>query len=217
MPSASRIDALSGSRLFAFSSATVAWAGACRPQGCPALLEEAVRRRRLPHDAARSTSSRIAAAISLFGACGTTRSPAAETSVTSLSASVEADARLRDVVEDEEVGALALELPARAIEAALACLGGEADEDLAGRFARAERREDVGRRLELERPRLGVLRTLRGERRRRAVVGDGRRHDDRRRPRRRGRAPRARGRPRSASRRARRLRAPARRGSPRAA
>ena len=41
MPSASRMDALSGSRFFAFSRATVAWA-ARPPKMAPALLEEIV-------------------------------------------------------------------------------------------------------------------------------------------------------------------------------
>src|SRR6476620_9941823 len=45
--------------------------------------------------------------------------------------SVEPDARLRDVVEDEKVGALAFELRACAVDAALARLRGEADDDLA--------------------------------------------------------------------------------------
>src|SRR5215471_19468815 len=44
---------------------------------------------------------------------------------------VEADVRSRDVVEDEEIGALARELRPRALEPALARLGGEADQQLA--------------------------------------------------------------------------------------
>ncbi len=43
---------------------------------------------------------------------------------------VEADARFGDIVEDEHVGALALELRARPVEPALARLGREADDDL---------------------------------------------------------------------------------------
>src|SRR3954452_10387777 len=77
---------------------------------------------------------------------------------------VEADAGLRDVVEDEQVGALALELRAGSVDAAVARLSREADDDLAVAPRRAERGENVGGGLELERPRLGVLRALRGER-----------------------------------------------------
>src|SRR5436309_8943355 len=70
---------------------------------------------------------------------------------------VEADVPARDVVEDEEVGALARELLPRALEAGLPGLGGEADEDLACAAALAQHREHVRRRLELQRPRRGVL------------------------------------------------------------
>src|SRR3954469_19544774 len=59
---------------------------------------------------------------------------------------VEPDVRAGDVVEDEEVGALACQLVARAIEAGLARLGGEADEELAVAAPFAEGREHVGRR-----------------------------------------------------------------------
>src|SRR2546423_6870951 len=51
---------------------------------------------------------------------------------------VEADVGSRDVVEDEEVGALARELLPRALEAGRARLGGEADEKLAVVAAVAE-------------------------------------------------------------------------------
>src|SRR4051794_28984296 len=52
---------------------------------------------------------------------------------------VEADARLRDVVEDEQVGALAVELGSRPIDARLPRLGGEADDDMAVATACADR------------------------------------------------------------------------------
>src|SRR6476620_8882738 len=56
---------------------------------------------------------------------------------------VEADPGLRDVVEDEEVGAFALELRPRAVEAAFARLRSETDDELAVAAPRAERGEDV--------------------------------------------------------------------------
>src|SRR5438874_9152875 len=91
---------------------------------------------------------------------------------------VETDVGSRDVVEDEEVGALVGQLLPRALEAGWAGFGREADEELAVAGAFAQGREDVGRRLELERPRRRVLGPLRRESLRGAVVGDGRGHDD---------------------------------------
>ena len=111
-----------------------------------------VRQRAQPLWISVSTSSRIAAAISSFGAFATVRSPDAAIRVTSLSERVEADVRARHVVENEEIGALACKLRARALEAGLTGLGGEADEHLAVAAPLAQRREHVGRRLELERP-----------------------------------------------------------------
>src|SRR3954447_13369626 len=90
---------------------------------------------------------------------------------------LEADVGATDVVEDEEVCVLRRELLACALEAALSLVGGEADEHLAGDAALAERREHVGRRLELERPAASVLRALRREGLRGPVVGDGCGHD----------------------------------------
>ena len=91
---------------------------------------------------------------------------------------VEADVPAGDVVENEEVGALACQLLARALEAGLTGLGGEADEELAVAAPFAQGREHVGRRLELERPGGRVLRALRSERLGRPVVGDCGGHDD---------------------------------------
>src|SRR3954451_21230517 len=90
---------------------------------------------------------------------------------------VEADVRARDVVEDEEVGPFARELLAGPLDARLARLGGEADEELAVVAALPERREHVGRGLELERPGGRFLRALRGKGLGRTVVGDGGGHD----------------------------------------
>src|SRR5919197_1633588 len=77
---------------------------------------------------------------------------------------VEADVRARDVVVDDEVDMLPLELRARAREAVGSRFGGEADEHLAVRPSLAERLQDVGCGLELQPPRLCVLRALRAER-----------------------------------------------------
>src|SRR4051794_27969141 len=91
---------------------------------------------------------------------------------------VETDVAARDVVEDDRVDVLARELLPRTFETPVALVGGEADQHLAGAPVRAERLEDVGRGLELERPGRRVLRPLRGQGLRRLVVGDRRRHDD---------------------------------------
>ena len=125
----------------------------------------------------RSTSSRIAAAISSFGAFAIVRSPAAGDERHLVVARVEADVVAAHVVEDEQVGVLVRELLARPLEAALALVGGEADEHLPGSPAPAELGEDVGRRLELDGPGRAVLRALRRERLGRPVVGDGGGHD----------------------------------------
>src|SRR3954453_23357358 len=57
-------------------------------------------------------------------------------------AALEADLRARDVVDDDRVGALALELLAGTLDAVRG-LGGEADHGLALVAPLAERREDV--------------------------------------------------------------------------
>src|SRR5581483_300002 len=77
---------------------------------------------------------------------------------------LEADVGTADVVEDDEVGVLPVALLAGALEAALAVVGGEADEHLPRSPPLAERCEHVVRRLELERPAGAVLRPLRLER-----------------------------------------------------
>ena len=68
----------------------------------------------------RSTSSRIAAAISSFGAFATRRSPRADDEHHLVVGRVEADVRRAHVVEDDEVDVLVGELLARALEARLA-------------------------------------------------------------------------------------------------
>ena len=64
---------------------------------------------------------------------------------------VEADVGARDVVDDDGVEALAGELVAPVVQRPLAVLGGEADQQLAGTPPRRQRRDDVRRRLELQR------------------------------------------------------------------
>ena len=102
MPSASRIDALSGSSRFAFSS------------GDRRLGRHAVAEPRRPswkrsyasliaHASSRSTSSRIAAATRAFGALGTERLAVGADEHDLVLGRVEADVRLGDVVEDDEV------------------------------------------------------------------------------------------------------------------
>src|SRR5215211_1484851 len=83
---------------------------------------------------------------------------------------VEADAGAAHVVQDDHVDALPGELGARPLLAARAVLGGEPDEHLPGPPAGAELGEDVGGRLERERPRPAVLGALAGERLGGAVV-----------------------------------------------
>src|SRR5919197_587940 len=91
---------------------------------------------------------------------------------------VEADVRTRDVVVDDEVDMLPLQLRACAREAVGSRFGSEADEHLAVRPSLAERLQDVGSRLELQPPRLCVLRALRAERLGGAVVRDRGGHQD---------------------------------------
>src|SRR5918997_87433 len=73
---------------------------------------------------------------------------------------VETDVVARDVVEHNEIDALALELLARARETFVATVGRKADEHLAVEAPRRERAQDVSGRLELDVPRLGALRAL---------------------------------------------------------
>src|SRR5262245_28839393 len=73
---------------------------------------------------------------------------------------VEADVLAAHIVEDDQVDLLVAQLLARALEAALAAVGCEADEQLAVRAPRAELAQDVGGRLECDRPRPVVLRAL---------------------------------------------------------
>src|SRR5215218_9918866 len=91
---------------------------------------------------------------------------------------VEADVRTGYVVEDEEVRSLGCELPARALEAALAGVGGEADQHAAVGPRAAERCEHVDGRLELHSPVGRVLGPFVCAGFRRPVVRDGRGHDD---------------------------------------
>ena len=99
-----------------------------------------------------STSSRIAAAISSFGAFATVRSPDGPRSVTSLSQASKPMSGRETSLRTKRSAPLRASFVARAVEADLARLGGEADEKLAVAAALAEHREHVGRRLELERP-----------------------------------------------------------------
>src|SRR5204863_1178665 len=63
---------------------------------------------------------------------------------------LEADVAPRDVVEDDQVDVLANQLLPCSVEAALALIGREPDQHLAGTARRAECLQDVRRRLELE-------------------------------------------------------------------
>ena len=74
--------------------------------------------------------SRIASAIASFEACGTAVSPCRVDQGHRVLLALEADRRVGDVVEDDQVGALALELLAGPLDASLAVLGGEADDRL---------------------------------------------------------------------------------------
>src|SRR5436190_3611880 len=90
---------------------------------------------------------------------------------------VEADVAARDVVEDDEIRLLEDELLSRALEASLAVVGGEADEHLPRDATLAEGGEDVGGRLQLDRPRLAILRPLGSESLGGTVVRHGSDHD----------------------------------------
>ena len=91
--------------------------------------------------------SRIASAIASLEAIGTAVSASASIRVTALSLALEADRRVGDVVEDDQVGALAAELGAGALEPPPPVLGGEADDGLlrpAGRRRAPARMSSVG-------------------------------------------------------------------------
>ena len=104
----------------------------------------------------------------------------AMTSTTSLSGASKPMSGRADVVVDDEVDVLVVEhLLACALETGLARLGPEADEHLPVALrCSPSAREDVGRRLELDRPRLAVLRRACRRRLGRPVVGDGGGHQD---------------------------------------
>src|SRR5205823_3874125 len=75
-------------------------------------------------------------------------------------ARLEADVGAAHVVEYEQVGVLGLQLLPCPLETSRALVGGEADEQPAGAAVAAQRRQHVGRRLQLDRPRAAVLRPL---------------------------------------------------------
>src|SRR4029453_18513700 len=91
---------------------------------------------------------------------------------------IEADVIAAHIVEDDQVDSLVAELLPRALEPALSAIGCEAHEQLAVRAPSAELPQDVGRRLEGDRPRPVVLRALLLLGLGRAVVGDGSGHHD---------------------------------------
>src|SRR5919198_2682196 len=91
---------------------------------------------------------------------------------------VEADVGSPHVVVDDEIGAFAVPLLARALQAALPLVGREAHEHAAVPPPRGELAEDVGRRLEPHLPRRLVLRALAVMGLGRPVVRDGRGHED---------------------------------------
>ena len=124
------------------------------------------------------TASSTARATSAFDARATCVSPAAVMIVTSLSADVEADVRARDVVDDHRVDALARELVAAMVKRAVAVLGREADQRLAGTPRRRQPGEDVRRALQLDAHALvGGLLQLAREAARGPEVGDRRGHE----------------------------------------
>src|SRR5215208_6667547 len=91
---------------------------------------------------------------------------------------VEADVVATHVVVDDEVDVLVGEHPALAGEAGLPRLGAEGDDHLAVRAERRELRDDVGGRLEADRPRLAVLPSLAVDLLVGTVVRDRRSHHD---------------------------------------
>src|SRR5918999_2425281 len=91
---------------------------------------------------------------------------------------VEADPVAPYVVVDDEIDLLVVQHRSLSLEPGPADLGAEAHEHAAVAVALAELPQDVYGRLELEGPRLGVLRALSRQRLRRPVVGNRGRHDD---------------------------------------
>ena len=91
---------------------------------------------------------------------------------------VEADVGSGHIVVDDEIDVLVREHRALPLEPALAALGAEGDDHLAVLAPGGERLDDVLGRLELDRPRLGVLRALRLRGLGGPVVGDGGGHED---------------------------------------
>ncbi len=122
---------------------------ATRAAGSPASLMTARRGRAARAARRRSRGSR--AATSAFVARGHVALAGRGDDRDLVVDGVEADARGRDVVDDDRVEALARELVAAVVERARAVLGGEADERLAGAARGGQRGEHVGGRLELER------------------------------------------------------------------
>jgi hypothetical protein len=92
---------------------------------------------------------------------------------------VEADVVAAHVVVDDEIDVFVGEHAALALEARLALVGAERDDDLAVAPPGGKRRDDVRRRLQVDRPRLLVLRAFVLERLGGPVVGDccGHQHD----------------------------------------
>ena len=126
----------------------------------------------------RSTSSSTAAAIAGFGARGTSRSPAAVISVTSLSALSKPMSAASHVVVDDEIDVLVAQHRALPLEPLGAVLGAERDEHLVGTPLLPERTGDVGRRGELELPGVAVLGPLAVDGPRGPVVRHRRGHHD---------------------------------------
>src|SRR5215210_3755930 len=92
--------------------------------------------------------------------------------------SVEADVVSGHVVEDDQVGALVGQFLPRALQATLAAVGGETDQQLSVRAPSSELTQHVGGRLERDRPRGAVLGALLLFRLLGPVVGDGGGHQD---------------------------------------
>src|SRR6476661_9382736 len=88
-------------------------------------------------------------------------------------AAVKADVATADVVHHDHVGALAFQLGVGPLDCTLAVLGREADQHLALAPPGAQLGQDVGCRLQLDRPGTGVLDALAVDRLGRPVVGHG--------------------------------------------
>ena len=141
-------------------------------------LHEAFQRVSVGDERRLKTASRTAAATACLPARGTCRSPVRGDDGDLVLGGVEADARRADVVDDDRVELLALQLGATVLERAVARLGGEADEQLAGTAARGETGEHVLGTFQAQREfpaGLGLLDLVRAPLGR-PVVGDGGRH-----------------------------------------